>query len=197
MGCPSSRAIAALGSQQQSAQTGLRSLQNLFTEDGGGWLEDVPLLDRLLKEKLTGLAETARGREGWKWAEVHADFQHGTGYGRVWPEPVERSEAEAAAVAALSEDYDRIVAEAGEDGLTPEEDDRLAAIDRALQDHGPDFAYRPDDLARSGLIVTLDHDGLARFERELGRGEDGTVRLSQPFIVAAGGSPKADRLNFC
>lgn len=157
-------------------------LRDLFTEDGGGWLEHVGLLDRLVGEKLTGLADEAREREGWEWAEVHADFPHGTGYGRVWPEPVERTEAEAAAVAALSEEYDRIVAEAGEDGLTPEQDDRLEEIDRALQDHGPDFAYRPDDLARSGLIVTLGHDGLARFERGLVRAEDA---LRSPDVETA------------
>lgn len=30
-------------------------LRDLFTEDGGGWLEHVGLLDRLVGEKLTGL----------------------------------------------------------------------------------------------------------------------------------------------
>lgn len=51
-----------------------------------------------------------------------------------------------------------------------------------MQDHGPDFAYRPDDLARSGLIVTLGHDGLARFERGLVRAEDA---LRSPDVETA------------
>ncbi|HBI18496.1 MAG TPA: chromosome partitioning protein ParB [Brevundimonas sp.] len=159
-------------------------LRDLFTEDGGGWLEDAALLDRLVAEKLTDLAEDARAREGWAWVEAHADFPHGTGYGRVWPEPVERSEAEISAVAALAEAYDRLVAEAEGDGLTPEQDARLEEIDKALQDHGPDVAYRPDDLARSGLIVTLGHDGLARFERGLVRAED-ALRASDPAATGA------------
>lgn len=160
-----------IGSAAYEAAGGV-ILRDLFTEDGGGWLEDAALLDRLVAEKLTDLAEDARAREGWAWVEAHADFPHGTGYERVWPEPVARSEAEISAIAALSEAYDRLVAEADEDGLTPEQDARLEEIDKALQDHGPDVAYRPDDLARSGLIVTLGHDGLARFERGLVRAED-------------------------
>ncbi|GAA0211061.1 ParB family chromosome partitioning protein [Brevundimonas nasdae] len=166
-------------------------LRDLFTEDGGGWLEDPALLDRLAAEKLADLAEDAREREGWAWAEAHADFPHGTGYGRVWPEPVERSEAEVSTIAALAEAYDAIIAEAGEDGLTPEQDARLEEIDNALQDHGPDVAYRPDDLCRSGLIVTLGHDGLARFERGLVRAED-ALRPSDPDATKAGLGRAAD-----
>ena len=41
-------------------------LRDLFTEDGGGWLEDAGLLDRLVSDKLAGLADEAREREGWK-----------------------------------------------------------------------------------------------------------------------------------
>jgi ParB family chromosome partitioning protein len=37
-----------------------------FTEDGGGWFEDVALLDRLTLEKLETLAADIRQRDGWK-----------------------------------------------------------------------------------------------------------------------------------
>ena len=103
-------------------------LRDLFTEDGGGWLEDVALLDRLVGEGLTRLAEEARDNEGWAWAEAHADFPHGRGYGRVWPAPVERSQAQAQALAALSAEYDQIIAEAEAEGLTPDQDARLEAF---------------------------------------------------------------------
>jgi ParB family chromosome partitioning protein len=49
-------------------------LRDLFTEDGGGWFEDVALLDRLACEQLEGIAETLRGHEGWRWAEAHIDY---------------------------------------------------------------------------------------------------------------------------
>ena len=147
-------------------------LRDLFTEDGGGWLEDVVLLDRLVGEKLTGLADEAREREAWKWAEAGLEYPDLSAFGRVYPIAVERSEADAAEIAALSEEYDGIVSEAGDDGLSPEADARLEEIDEALQAFGPDFAYAPEARARAGVMVMLGHDGLARFERGLVRAED-------------------------
>lgn len=86
-------------------------LRDLFTEDGGGWLEDVGLLDRLVGEKLTGLADEAREREGWRWVEAAVDYQDVSGFGRVYPVAVERSEADAVELTALSEEYDRLISE--------------------------------------------------------------------------------------
>jgi len=44
-------------------------LRDLFEDDGGGWLQDVALLDRLATEKLASEAEKIAG-EGWKWIEA-------------------------------------------------------------------------------------------------------------------------------
>jgi ParB family chromosome partitioning protein len=154
------------------AEAGGEVLRDLFTEDGGGWLEDVVLLDRLVGEKLAGLADEEREREGWKWAEVSPDYPDVSAFGRVYPVAVERSEADAAEIVVLSEEYDRIISEAGADALSPEADARLEEIDKALQAFGPDFAYADEARARAGVMVTLGHDGLARFERGLVRAED-------------------------
>jgi len=148
-------------------------LRDLFTEDGGGWLDDPALLDRLVGDKLAGLAEDARQREGWKWAEVGSDYQDAAALGRVYPVEVARSEADAAQITALSEEYDRLVSETdAADTLPPEVDARLEEIDKALQAFGPDFDYPAEVKARAGVMVLLGHDGLARFERGLVRGED-------------------------
>ena len=66
-------------------------LRDLFTEDGAGWLEDIGLLDRLVQDKLDGLAENAREREGWKWASAHFEFPYGETYSRVYAQAVEPS----------------------------------------------------------------------------------------------------------
>lgn len=148
-------------------------LRDLFTEDGGGWLDDPALLDRLVSEKLAGLAEDARQREGWKWAEVGSDYHDAAALGRVYPVEVVRSEADAARITALSEEYDRLVSETdAADTLPPEVDARLEEIDKALQAFGPDFDYPAEAKARAGVMVLLGHDGLARFERGLVRAED-------------------------
>jgi ParB family chromosome partitioning protein len=166
------RRVRFVGAEAYEAAGGA-VLRDLFTEDGAGWLEDVGLLDRLVQEKLEGLAGEAREREGWKWAAAHFDFPYGETYSRVYAEAVERSDEEAAAITALSEEYDRLVIEM-EDAEAPSAslDARLEEIDGLLQAYGPDFAYAPDDLARSGVIITLGYDGLARFERGLVRPED-------------------------
>lgn len=143
-------------------------LRDLFTEDGGGWLEDPALLDRLVGEKLAGLADEVREREGWTWAEVVVDYPDLSGFGRVYPVGVERTAAEAADIAALSAEYDRLVSETDASAmLPPGTDARLEEIDKALQAFGPEYDYTPEAKGRSGVMVLLGHDGLARFERGL------------------------------
>jgi ParB family chromosome partitioning protein len=55
-----------LDAYEQASGTVMR---DLFEHDDGGWLQDVPLLDRLVTEKLRLEAETI-GAEGWKWIAV-------------------------------------------------------------------------------------------------------------------------------
>ncbi|MDI1281698.1 ParB/RepB/Spo0J family partition protein [Brevundimonas sp.] len=169
------RRVRFVGVEAYEAEGG-GVLRDLFTEDGGGWLEDVVLLDRLVSDKLTGLAEEAREREGWKWAEVSIDYPDVSAFGRVYPVAVERSEADAAEITVLSEEYDRLVSETdAAEMLPPEVDARLEEIDKALQAFGPDFDYVAEAKAKAGVVVMLGHDGLARFERGLVRVEDVVV----------------------
>ncbi len=129
-------------------QSGGTILRDLFTEDGGGWFEDVRLLDRLVAEKLAGIAEDVRDKEGWKWAEPHIDFPRALGFARAYPRPVERSEEEKAQIAALSEEYDALVSEwDAVEELPPEIEARFAEIDAALEAFGDGTAFGPDEIA--------------------------------------------------
>src|SRR6201985_481651 len=68
---------AVRGSDKRARFVGLQAyeaaggnvLRDLFEEDGGGWLEDVALLERLVADKLRTEAETIAA-EGWKWLDV-------------------------------------------------------------------------------------------------------------------------------
>jgi ParB family chromosome partitioning protein len=158
-------------------------LRDLFTEDGGGWLEDPALLDRLAAEKLARIAEDVRQKEGWKWAEAHIDYPRALGLARVYPHPVERPEDEAARMAALSEEYDALVSEwDAVEALPPEIEARFAEIDAALEAFGDGTAYDPDEIARGGVFVILGQDGVARIERGLIRPED--VAAPEPVADA-------------
>src|SRR6266566_8234664 len=57
-------------------QTGGAIMRDLFEHDDGGWLQDVPLLDRLVTEKLKVEAATIAA-EGWKWIAVAVNFPYG------------------------------------------------------------------------------------------------------------------------
>jgi len=180
------RRVAFIGVEAYEAAGGA-VLRDLFTEDGDRWLEDPALLDRLVSEKLTGLAEDTRGREGWKWAGSCAEFTDVSALGRVYPVAIERSEADAAEIAALSAEYDRLISETdAEDAFPPEVDARLEAIDKAMQAYGPDYAYTPEVRARAGVMVMLGHDGLARFERGLVRAEDAALAPPAPWDAEEG-----------
>ena len=158
------------------AEAGGTILRDLFTEDGGGWFEDVGLLDRLASEKLATMAEELRVREGWKWAEAHLDYPHIHGLARAYPHPMERSEEERAAITALGEEYDALVSQwDAVDDLPPDLDARFAEIDAALEAFGEGVAYDANDIARGGVFVVLGHEGVARIERGFIRPEDQPV----------------------
>ncbi|MBL8772207.1 MAG: ParB/RepB/Spo0J family partition protein [Phenylobacterium sp.] len=155
------------------AEAGGTILRDLFTEDGGGWLEDVGLLDRLALEKLDREAAELREAEGWKWAEPALEYPHGHGFRRVYPNFVERSEEDAARKSALSDELEDLNAqwEATED-LPPDVEAQFAKLEEELAALGDTYAYDPDDVSRGGVLVVLGHDGAARIERGLIRPED-------------------------
>jgi ParB family transcriptional regulator, chromosome partitioning protein len=56
--------------------------RDLFTDDGGGWLQDPALLDRLANEKLKAEADKL-AEEGWKWIEAAIDFPYDVNRHRI------------------------------------------------------------------------------------------------------------------
>jgi ParB family transcriptional regulator, chromosome partitioning protein len=168
-------------------------LRDLFTEDGGGWFEDPALLDRLVAEKLAGIADEVREAEGWKWAEAHIDYPRALGLARIYPHPVERSEDETARMSALSEEYDALVSEwDAVEELPPEVEARFKEIDAALDAFGDGTAFDPDEIARGGVFVILGQDGVARIERGLVRPEDVPAPEPEPETESGGGEVRAD-----
>lgn len=157
-------------------------IRDLFTEDRGGYLSDVTLLDRLVGAKLADTAAALQAEEGWKWAQSHLDYPHGHGLARVWPKPVEPSPERLA----LREEYQALSEEWGEvEDLPPHVAARLAALEADLADDAAE-AYDPDDLARAGVWVVLGYDGRPRIERGLVRPEDEVVEPeSEPEDVGA------------
>lgn len=142
--------------------------QDLFCEDGTGYIDDVALLDRLVAEKLRAVAAEVSS-EGWLWTDTatEADHQVLSQFSRCYPEDVELSPKEQIDLDALSEEYDSLV---DDDSADP---DRLAALDEqiaALQ--AKTEIWPAETLAVAGAIVTLGYNGEVRIERGLVRKQD-------------------------
>ena len=158
-------------------QAGGSVLRDLFQTDGGGWLQDPALLDRLVAEQLKTLAEEIAA-EGWKWITVDTDLPYGYDQGLRALDftLVDLNDDERAAREALREEYERIEAEYSEaDELPDEIDQRLGEIETALEafEKRP-VIYDPADIARGGVFISVDRNGAPVVDRGYVRPEDET-----------------------
>ncbi|MCS3451541.1 MULTISPECIES: ParB/RepB/Spo0J family partition protein [Bradyrhizobium] len=156
------------------AEAGGTILRDLFTEDRGGYLEDVSLLDLLVTARLGREADTLRAAEGWKWTEAHLDFPHAHGMRRVYPHPVELSAEDQAALQAVQTEFDRLTEQHQTAEELPDDvDARFGELETEIEGlEAKRQAYDPADVARGGAFVVLNHDGTVRIERGFIRPED-------------------------
>jgi ParB family chromosome partitioning protein len=150
-------------------------LRDLFEDDGGGWLQDVALLDRLVSEKLAMEAEKI-ATEGWKWIEVAVDFRYGHVHHlrRLDGMQVELTAAEQATFDALTAEQAKLESEyQGADELPDEVDVRLGEIETTLAtfENRP-VRYDPAEISRAGAFVSVDPEGHLAVERGYVRPED-------------------------
>jgi ParB family transcriptional regulator, chromosome partitioning protein len=130
-------------------------IRDLFTEDRGGFYEDPALLDRLVVAKLQGIAENIRAVEGWKWAAIHIDFPHAHGMRRAYPHPVELSEEDEAAFAAVQAEFDALTAQyESADELPDDVDQRFGELEAEIARIDTlRHAYDADEITRGGAPV--------------------------------------------
>ena len=142
-------------------------LRDLFTEDRGGYLEDVALLDLLVTARLGREADALRAAEGWRWTEAHLDFPHAHGMRRVYPRPIELSAVDQAALQAAQTGFDRLTEQHQTSEELPDEvDARFGELEAEIERlEEKRQAYDSDDVARGGAFVILNHDGTVRIER--------------------------------
>ena len=160
-------------------------LRDLFTEDRGGYFEDVALLDLLVTGKLGRAADVLREAEGWKWTAAHLDFPHAHGLRRTYPHPVELSVEDQAALDAAEAKFNSLTEqnETAEE-LPDEVDARFGELEAEIERlEAKRQAYNPDTIARGGAFVILNHDGTVRIERGFIRTED---EKPQPETEQAG-----------
>ena len=119
-------------------------------------------------------AAVATEAEGWKWAQVFLDFPHSHGLRRIYPQAVELSAEDQAALDAVKGEFDSLTAQHQDDEeLSDEVDARFGELEAEIERlEAKRLAYDPADIARCGAFVILNHDGTVRVERGFVRAED-------------------------
>lgn len=149
-------------------------LRDLFTEDRGGYFEDVALLDLLVMAKLGRDADAVREAEGWKWTQVHLDYPHAHGLRRTYAHPVELSAEDQAALDVVQAEFNSLTEQyQSAEELPDDVDARFGELEAEIERlEAKRQAYDPDDIGRGGAFVILNYDGTVRVERGFIRPED-------------------------
>jgi ParB family chromosome partitioning protein len=164
-------------------------LRDLFTEDRGGYFEDVALLDQLVMAKLGREANALLEAEGWKWAQVFLDYPHSHGLRRTYPQSVDLSAEDQVALGAAQAEFNSLTEqhESAEE-LPDEVDARFGELEAEIERlEAKRQAYDPADIARRGAFVILNHDGTVRIERGFMRAEDENPEPETQDITGEGG----------
>jgi ParB family transcriptional regulator, chromosome partitioning protein len=149
----------------------------LFDDDGEGYLIDPDLLNRLVREKLRGIAQQVIA-EGWKWVTVEPeyDYQLSAGMRRLRPAEAVLTDEQRAKVEQLEAEYDALYEQGSieQDFDEPSEDiaAKLQTIEAEIIALTGGERYRPEDMAQAGAFVALGCDGETRIERGFVRSED-------------------------
>lgn len=139
--------------------------RDLFAEDGGGYLADPALLDRLVREKLQSVADRVVA-DGWKWASLEVEH----GLRRIRPKLRDRTPEEEEVVTALRSEQESLQAS---EEWTDECEHRYQEIVREIDaSEAGRLCFDPEDMASAGAFVTLGDSGQARIDYGFVRTED-------------------------
>ncbi len=164
--------FVGLGAYQAAGGTVQR---DLFSEDGGGWIADAALLERLVAGRMEREAEQVRA-EGWRWVAIGPDAQaKAWPCRRVWPRKAAPTPGDDARRTELAGRYDELAEQhnGSADDLPDEvaaELDRIEAELAALE--AREDVWTPGDVSVAGAVLTLALDGSLRVERGFVRPED-------------------------
>lgn len=155
-------------------------MNDLFRDDSGPWLENPDLLDTLASEKIAVERDRVLAA-GFKWAEITLDPREVYSLKRNLSQIPNLSSGltkdERAQEKAFSAEYDELIEKADysddDNPLTPEDKARLAEIEPILMEfrnRAPKLS--PKQIARTGVIISLDDDGLLCLEYGYLKSED-------------------------
>ena len=174
---PGATAIARFVGVEAYEAAGGAVMRDLFAHDdeSGVWFEDPVLLAKLATAKLQAAADELATRWKWAIAMVEVEWRDTASYGRIEPQPAERTPEEAAEIDRLVTRQNEL-AELDDEQWTEELlaeaesiETRLDEIEGAVEARA---TWRREDLAMAGCIVTVAHDGAMQVIQGLVKPED-------------------------
>ena len=174
---PGASAIARFVGVEAYEAAGGQVLRDLFARDdeSGVWFEDPVLLEKLAMAKLQAAADELATRWKWATAMIEVEWSDTARYGRIEPQPAERTPEEQAEIGKL-EARQAELAELDDDEWTQETlaeaeaiETRLDQIERAVESRA---VFRREDLAMAGCIVTVSGNGTLQVVQGLVKPED-------------------------
>ena len=174
---PGATAIARFVGAEAYEAAGGAVMRDLFAHDdeSGVWFEDPVLLAKLATEKLQAAAEELGTRWKWAIAMIEVEWRDTASYGRIEPQPAERTPEEAAEIDRLVTRQNEL-AELDDEQWTEELlaeaesiETRLDEIEAGIESRA---VFRREDLAMAGCIVTVGHDGAMQVIQGLVKPED-------------------------
>jgi ParB family transcriptional regulator, chromosome partitioning protein len=134
--------------------------RDLFAEEDSGFMLDVPLVERLVAEKLAAEAEKVRN-EGWAWVQSSANltWEQRRQFRAIAPIQPALSDEEQTEADNLGEEQMELES-ISDDDLTKDDRKRLAAIKSKLAEFDARLdVYSDEQKAKAGAFVSIDHNG--------------------------------------
>lgn len=158
----SDKRIKFIGGLDVYEQAGGAVRRDLFDAQGGGFALDVILVEKMVSEKLTAVAEPFLS-QGWKFVETYMQRPDWIfGVPRVYPTQVELSPEAQSERSRLCDEHDELVEIMNRDEGEESHSERIYAINARLDElDSMQEVFSDEDKAKSGVIVYLDYYGKA------------------------------------
>lgn len=186
----SDKRLTLIGGLEAYEAAGGPVRRDLFCDQGGGFASDSGLLEKLVADRLDVEAEIVRG-EGWKWVEC-ASQQPENIYqmARVYPQCIDLNDEDQGKLDELTDRYDAVAAQVEAEPDNEDAEAELTEIEKQMNLlQRTEEAYRAEDLAIAGAIVTIDYYGKLQIIRGVVRDED---RKKERSIAVGGTEPDVD-----
>ncbi|MBC2887703.1 ParB/RepB/Spo0J family partition protein [Ochrobactrum sp. CM-21-5] len=149
--------------------------RDLFDTRDGGYATDAALLEKLVAERFTVIAEQVKA-EGWQWVECSTGVPDGLHrMKRFYPEDVLLSDEDQVALDAAQAEYDELAELIEHDAADDQAEAKLEAVQERIDAlTAKTEAFSREALEQAGAFVMMDYYGRVRIERGFVKAETAT-----------------------